>query len=239
VGAFLATRARYGSSEAALLRRHPENRRWIGLNRPLVLALVALLARPGLLPLAGLELVGEVLAGAVHLRREVQLPARVGARALLRGHAVGFYHLARQSTRYYGIGLALVALRRKRLLGPLLAAVLGPAAADWVRLRPRLSPVSFAVAHVLDDLAYQLGCLRGCLRERTLAPFGIDLVVAGARKPRSSSRATTRSASSSTGPLTRARSWATAPAPSTAATRPSAGSEGSGGSTQGGGGRGA
>jgi mycofactocin system glycosyltransferase len=179
---FVSTRASYGAAEAALLRRHPENRRWLGLNRPLLLTLAALLARPALLPLAGLELAAETLLGAARLRREAGLPVQVGAAALLRGQAAGAYHLGRQLTRYYGLPLGLAALRHKRLRKLVLAGLLGSAAVDWMRLRPALSPVEFAAAQALDDLSYQLGCLRGCLRHRTLAPLRVDLVFNGRRR---------------------------------------------------------
>jgi hypothetical protein len=68
------------------------------------------------------------------------------------------------------------------LLGLVLAGLLGSAAVDWMRLRPALSPVEFAAAQALDDLSYQLGCLRGCLRHRTLAPLRVDLVFNGRRR---------------------------------------------------------
>jgi len=182
LGDFISTRASYGAAEAALLRRHPENRRWLGLNRPLLLTLAALLARPALLPIAGLEVGAEILVGAARLRREAGLPVRAGAAALLRGQAAGAYHLGRQLTRYYGLPLGLAARRRRRLLGLVLAGLLGSAVVDWMRLRPALSPVEFAAAQALDDLSYQLGCLRGCLRHRTLAPLRVDLILTGRKR---------------------------------------------------------
>jgi hypothetical protein len=80
------------------------------------------------------------------------------------------------------VPLGLAARRRRRLLGPVLAGLLGSAAVDWIRLRPALSLVEFAAAQALDDLSYQLGCLAGCLRHRTLAPLRVDLVFNALRR---------------------------------------------------------
>ncbi|HKF75276.1 MAG TPA: mycofactocin biosynthesis glycosyltransferase MftF [Candidatus Dormibacteraeota bacterium] len=185
---FITTRARYAGSEAVLLRRHPGNGRWLGFS-PGLGALVAgglgvLLGRPGLLAAGGLALGLEVAAAAGKLEG-LGVPRRRAAAALLRGQAGSLYHAARQLTRYYGLGAALVALSwrpaRMRLGPALAAAALAPAVADWYRLRPRLSLPAFLAAHLLDDAAYQYGLLRGCLRERSAAALGVEVRLAGGR----------------------------------------------------------
>jgi hypothetical protein len=56
-----------------------------------------------------------------------------------------------------------------------------PAVVDGVRLRPRLSLPAFVAAWLLDDAAYQVGLLLGCLRERSVAALGVDLRLVGGR----------------------------------------------------------
>jgi hypothetical protein len=70
--------------------------------------------------------------------------------------------------------LALGRPRRRLLLG-LAAAALLPSVVDWWRLRPALSLPAYAAAQALDDLAYQWGLLRGCVRERSLRPLAVEL----------------------------------------------------------------
>jgi mycofactocin system glycosyltransferase len=179
---FLATRAGYAASEAALLRRHPDNRRWLGFSAGMG-ALVAgglgaMLGRSRLLGAGCLALGLETAATAAGLRR-LGVPAERSVPALLRGQASTLHHAARQLTRYYGLGAAVVALSsgrsRRRLLAVLLAAELVPAMVDWRRRRPSLSLPAFLAAHALDDAAYQFGLIQGCVRERTLAPLGVEL----------------------------------------------------------------
>ncbi|HZV51349.1 MAG TPA: mycofactocin biosynthesis glycosyltransferase MftF [Candidatus Dormibacteraeota bacterium] len=180
---FALTRARYAASEAALLRRHPENRRWLALSPGAAAALAGMLAvllgrrRPA--ALGGLALAVET-AIAVRRLSDLGISPRPALGALAAGQAAGLYHLCRQLCRYYGLpalGLALLAGRGRRrgaLLG-LGAAALLPALLDWRRLRPSLPPPAFAAAGLLDDLAYQAGLWFGCLRERTLVPLLVDL----------------------------------------------------------------
>ena len=188
LGDFALTRARYAASEAALLRRHPEGRRWLGLSPGAAAALAGTLAalfgrgRPA--ALGGLALAVETAVGVRRLGG-LGIPPRPALGALAAGQATGLYHLSRQLCRYYGLpalGLALTAGRsRRRLLLGLGAAALLPGLADWWRLRPSLSPPVFAAASLLDDLAYQAGLWLGCLRERTLAPFLVELRLARRR----------------------------------------------------------
>lgn len=184
LGAFLATRAGYAASEAALLRRHPGNGRWLGFSPGMAALLAgaagALLGRPGALAAGGLAL-GLEVAGTTAKLDALGVPSGVAAWALLRGQGGGFYHVARQVARYYGLAGALTIAAvpagrpKRRLALALVAAAVVPAVVDWRRLRPRLSLPAFVAAHVLDDVAYQVGLLRGCVRERSAAALDVEL----------------------------------------------------------------
>ena len=59
---------------------------------------------------------------------------------------------------------------------------------DWYRLRPRLSPVEYLGAQLLDDLAYHTGVLAACLRGRTLVPLAVEVRLARRERPRAPAR---------------------------------------------------
>jgi mycofactocin system glycosyltransferase len=180
---FVFTRARYAASEATLLQRHPEGRRWLGFSpgsaAAVLGAFAAVLGRRHLAALGGLALAVETTFALGKLG-EMGLSPQRGLGSLAAGQAAGLYHLCRQLCRYYGLsalGLALMAgrARRRRPLLGLGVVTLLPTMVDWCRLRPSLSPPAFAAASLLDDLSYQVGLLLGCLHEGTLAPLQVEL----------------------------------------------------------------
>jgi mycofactocin system glycosyltransferase len=197
-GEFLATRAGYAASEAALLRRHPGNGRFVGFSPGMAAllagGLAALLGAPrALVAAAVLALTVEVGGAARTLQRE-GLPPGLALAATVRGQAWSLYYPARQLARYSLLPAVLLCLvaprkRRARLLLGLGTAITAPSVADWYRLRPCLSLGGHVVAQLLDDVAYHAGTLRGCLRERTLAPLAARVRLAHSRKRRASESA--------------------------------------------------
>lgn len=209
MGEFLRIRAAYASAEAALLQRHPAERRIlvlpqeqatfaaaaigstvgaggilrdylesrlakkafvtsrtrVGSYLPLVLTLLALLA------LLALTLMG----ARTRLRKVRKQRLPVGSlavfRATLRGHLAYTYHLSRHLTRYYALPLLALGL----LLPPffLLAFVLCGTviAVDYIRLRPDMGLGEYALCSLLDDCAYEVGVVIGCIRYRTWKPL--------------------------------------------------------------------
>jgi mycofactocin glycosyltransferase len=190
LGEFLSARAGYAASEAALLRRHPRNGRFVGLSPGLgaFLAggLAALLGAPRALAAAGALALTLEAGGAARTLRRQGLPASTAVAAAIRGQAWSLYYPARQLARYALSPAILLCLaapgrHRGRLLTSLGAVLTLPSVVDWCRLRPRLSPGQHVVAQLLDDVAYHVGTLRGCLRERTLAPLAVEVRMA--RRP--------------------------------------------------------
>jgi len=108
----------------------------------------------------------------VALRRQrVWLNPFVVLRATLRGHLAYVYHLCRHLTRYY----TLVMLVMSMIFPPLslfafilCSIVIG---VDYIRLRPRMTLGSFAFCSLLDDCAYEVGVLLGCIKQRTWKPL--------------------------------------------------------------------
>jgi mycofactocin system glycosyltransferase len=167
---FLRTRAAYASSEAALLKRHPEQRR--------VLLLPPEQAIFAGMTMSGMWLIAFILAlfGAFRRWRKVQaqgIPIRPLAivRATLRGHLAYTYHLCRHMTRYYTLPLLLIGLMLPPLL--LLAIMLCGIVigVDYARLRPEMGFGAYALCSVLDDCAYEVGVVVGCMKHGTWKPL--------------------------------------------------------------------
>jgi mycofactocin glycosyltransferase len=106
------------------------------------------------------------------LRRQgISLNPFVVLRATLRGHLAYVYHLCRHLTRYYTLAMLVGGV----IFPPLLlfafilcSIVIG---VDYVRLRPRMTLGGFAVCSLLDDCAYEIGVVLGCIKQRTWKPL--------------------------------------------------------------------
>jgi mycofactocin glycosyltransferase len=92
-------------------------------------------------------------------------------KATLRGHLAYTYLLCRHLTRYYTLPLLVVSL----LVPPLLlltcllcGIVIG---VDYWRLRPEMGLGWYALCSLLDDCAYEVGVVWGCIKYRTWKPL--------------------------------------------------------------------
>jgi len=168
--AFLRIRASYASAEAALLRRHPTERRILVL--PPEQATFAGLVVGGLW---GVAFLLTILGTYKRLQkvRQQRIPISPLAifRATLRGHLAYTYHLCRHLTRYYTLPMLIGGL----LLPPLLLLVLILCSivigVDYVRLRPAMSFSKYAICSILDDCAYEVGVVWGCIKHKTWKPL--------------------------------------------------------------------
>jgi len=104
-------------------------------------------------------------------RQRVWLNPFLVLRATVRGHLAYVYHLCRHLTRYYTLFmLVLGVICPPFLLFPfiLCSIVIG---VDYARLRPRMTLGCFALCSLLDDCAYEVGVLLGCIKQRTWKPL--------------------------------------------------------------------
>jgi mycofactocin system glycosyltransferase len=158
---FAKRRALYASSEALLLRKHPERRRLLYLPVALLLCLALLLA--GLVltswPLAVLALapfLAELGLKEFRLARlGLRLPPRLLATSTLRSYGVALHHILNNLSRYYLIPVLLLGLVSPYLLALAAIALLAPAIVDYLLLRPALNPVSFSAFYILENTSYQ------------------------------------------------------------------------------------
>lgn len=184
LGAFLRIRFAYASAEAPLLQRHPTERRILLLPPEQATFAGALIVgawsifwryfRPGMISL--LFALFLTLFGArkrLQKVREQRMPIGFLAvfKATLRGHLAYTYLLSRHLTRYYTLPLLVVSL----LVPPLFlltcilcGIVIG---VDHWRLRPEMGLGWYALCSVLDDCAYEVGVVWGCVKHRTWKPL--------------------------------------------------------------------
>ncbi len=189
VGAFLSIRAAYASAEAALLKRHPTERRilllppeqaifaasliggawgviWL-LLRSIWYGFQSMAFAIAFLPLLLALLL--ILFGTYNRLRKVKeygsaISLPIVMKATLRGHLAYTYHLSRHVTRYYTLLLFVVSFIVPPvfiLLLILCGIVIG---VDYVRLRPEMDVGRYAICSLLDDCAYEVGVVWGCIR---------------------------------------------------------------------------
>ena len=174
--AWLQQRYRYGTSAAALARRHG----WAvapAVVSPWTAGAWAMVA-------AGQPDLGAAAAGysAVRLAgllpdpdRQHRLPAREAVRLAGLGHLRGGLALTQALRRAWAPAAVILAIKSRRSRPALAAAVVVPAALEWWQRRPRLDPVRFVGLRLVDDFAYAAGVWAGCARERSARALLPDL----------------------------------------------------------------
>jgi mycofactocin system glycosyltransferase len=179
VRAWLGQRIAYGSSAAALAKRHPGELQHLVIRASAVPALVLLLAgRPRRAALAVLGAVAMDIARLpVGLRREL---APVAASAQLRAGR----GLLDAIWRAYPPLVLAACSRSRRARRLTVAGLVTSAAAEWLERRPRLDPLRFGALRFADDLAYATGVWLGCIKACEMGPLIPRVVVV----PSSSSR---------------------------------------------------
>ena len=174
--AVLARRFRYGRSAAPLARRHP------GLVPPLILQAWPAVSAAALLagrPLTALAAYGAGTGQLVRLLRGWGVPARGILRPMAGSVRQTWLGAGQWSIQYalpaVAAGLARPGGRTRRARAgrrlALAALLAGPPAAAWLRSRPRLDPVRFALGYLADEAAYGAGVYRGAAAERLAAPL--------------------------------------------------------------------
>jgi mycofactocin system glycosyltransferase len=196
LGAFLCIRAAYASAEAALIKRHPAGRRillvppaqavfavalvgvawsvswltwrstWSGFQGPAFLF--------AFLPIL-LALIVLIFGAVRRIQKMSAFPItielRIVIKATLRGYLAYVYHLSRHLTRYYTLPMLVVSLFVPPFLILFLilwGIVIG---VDYVRLRPELDVGTYALCSLLDDCAYEVGVVWGCVKHGTWKPL--------------------------------------------------------------------
>ncbi|HET9889096.1 MAG TPA: mycofactocin biosynthesis glycosyltransferase MftF [Mycobacterium sp.] len=171
-----ARRFRYGNSAAPLSHKHPGQVPSLILHAWPAVSAGALLGRR---PMAALAAYGAGTTQLVMLLREWGVPAKGVMRPMAGSVQQTWLGMGRWSIQFAlpavaaaivwpGGGTRLARAGRRLALASLVA---GPPAAEWLRTRPRLDPVCFALGYLADEAAYGAGVYRGALTEQTVAPL--------------------------------------------------------------------
>jgi mycofactocin glycosyltransferase len=164
---WLARKAFYGTSAAPLAARHRDAVAPVVLTPATAVLSVALLAqRRWSAPVAGAVLAGVTVVGTRRLRAS-RRPVATAATLALEGAVASCWQTAHALTRHHWPVALLWAWRSPRGRRALVVAAVAEALADRGRVRPRLDPVRYALAHRLDDLAYGAGVWWGAVRHRS------------------------------------------------------------------------
>jgi mycofactocin system glycosyltransferase len=172
VNDFVGQRIGYGTSAAALAKRHN------GALAPVRIsgysagmwALVAL----GYPIFGALVGIGTIAALARKLR---DVPHAVEESVRLAG--LGNLHagrtIASAITRVWWPIAVVLALFSKRMRWVLISAAVVPSMYEWWKSRPQLDPIRFTALRVLDDAAYGVGVWKGVVREQNFEALKPDL----------------------------------------------------------------
>jgi mycofactocin system glycosyltransferase len=162
-------RFRYGTSAAALSKRHPgrvppvELRPW-----PTVAALALLCGRWRVAVLV----VGASAAWTARTVRRRGIPLPLTIRWSAEGAAWTVIGMGRAATTLAGPVLALAVVKlRGRHRAAAAALVMAPPLVEWWRRRPDLDPVRWSLASILEDVSYGAGVWEGCFRARSFGPL--------------------------------------------------------------------
>ncbi len=92
-------------------------------------------------------------------------------KATLRGNLAYTYHLCRHLTRYYTLPLLLLGIiffPVNILIVVMLSIVIS---VDYWRLKPSMNIAQYALCAILNDCAYEVGIVQGCIKHKTWKPL--------------------------------------------------------------------
>ncbi len=178
--AWFAQRHGYGTSAAPLATRHG---RKVAPARCSVWSAAVWGAAAARHPFVGAGIAAGTTAALARRLEGVPDPVREAVRLAGPGHLHAGLGLARAVSRVWWPIAAVGATVRPRLRAPVLAALVVPAAREWLGGRRPADPVRSIAVRVLDDMAYGSGVWRGMARERSLAAIAPELVEWPGRRP--------------------------------------------------------
>ncbi len=104
-------------------------------------------------------------------QQHIPIPFITVFKATLRGNLAYTYHLCRHLTRYYTLPLLLIGLLFFPLLILIAIMLCFVTSVDYWRLKPSMNWFAYAVCAILNDCAYEVGVVQGCVKYRTWKPL--------------------------------------------------------------------
>ena len=167
---WLRRRYDYGTSAAALERRHPGNLAPARVSAWNLATLGLVAARR---PVAAASVSAAATAALALRTRSLPRGPQLAGRVVLHGFVAdgaSIGHLLRRE--WWPIGCAAMLLSpRSRTARTLVACMLGPIAWEWMTTETRLDPVRYTALRLLDDAAYGTGVIASSVTSRVAAPW--------------------------------------------------------------------
>ena len=172
VSDFVAQRMSYGTSAAALAKRHDGALAPVRVSgySACMWALVAL----GY-PLVGALVGAGTIAALARKLRDVPNAVEESVRLAGLGNLHAGRTIASAITRVWWPIAVVVALFSRRMRWVLITAAVVPSMYEWWKNRPKLDPIRFTALRVLDDAAYGVGVWKGAVREQNFDALKPDL----------------------------------------------------------------
>ncbi len=104
-------------------------------------------------------------------QQHISIPFTTVFKATLRGNFAYIYHLCRHLTRYYTLPLLVLGLLFFPffiLIAIMLCIVMS---VDYWRLKPSMNWVEYTLCAILNDCAYEIGVVQGCMKYKTWKPL--------------------------------------------------------------------
>lgn len=180
----------YGTSEAVLYGRYRQIVKrfpwhWEGILL-LILWLAGLTLRSFPLLAGGLfYLMVEPIYKRMQFNRQfgITLPLSKFFSATGKRHLMLAYHFGQHLTRYYLIPALVLAVFVPQLALPILALTLLPAVVVFFQKKPELGFPVFLLFFWLEQVFYQSGALRGCLKQGSFRLYRVSFAPAGRSRP--------------------------------------------------------
>lgn len=170
--AWLGQRYAYGTSAAALARRHGTAVAPLAVS-PWTAVAWGLTGAGA--PLAGLAVAAGSTALLVPKLEHLEHPWHESAHLAGLGHLYGGRVIADALRRPWWPFAAVAAVFSRRARIAVAVAATAPPLLEWWQQRPPLDPIRWVGLRLLDDIAYGTGVWTGCLRERSVAALRPDL----------------------------------------------------------------
>lgn len=173
----------YGTSEAVLYDkyRHVSKRfPWHWESILILLLIAAGLMFRSVVPLIPTLafLLGEPVYKKVRFKRrfDIALPLVDIFAASVKCHLLLAYHLGHHLARYYLLPVIIVSILKPHAAPPLMGMVILPAIVEFFQKKPRLSFPVFTLFFWMEQVFYQAGVFRGCLKQGSFRLYRVSFV---------------------------------------------------------------
>ncbi len=104
-------------------------------------------------------------------QQHISIPFTTVFKATLRGNLAYIYHLCRHLTRYYTLPLLVLGLLFFPIAILIAIMLYIMVSVDYWRLKPSMNWIEYALCAILNDCAYEIGVVQGCMKYKTWKPL--------------------------------------------------------------------